>query len=143
MKTCFKCKDAKPASEFYAHGRMRDGLLGKCKACTKADVAKHRDENHDRVCACDRARFKSKERKLKIRQYRFAMKERDPAKWSARYAVSNAVRDGRIAKPIACQECGGGGRIEAHHTDYSKPLDVVWVCFKCHREKYHGQRISA
>jgi hypothetical protein len=38
MKTCFNCGTEKPLDDFYRHPTMKDGRLGKCKECTKADV---------------------------------------------------------------------------------------------------------
>ena len=39
LKRCFKCGGRFPRSEFYRHPSMGDGLLGKCKGCTKKDAA--------------------------------------------------------------------------------------------------------
>ena len=68
-----------------------------------------------------------------VRRTRRGVKQaRDPIKQAARTLLGNAVRDGRVRKPENCQECGAGGRIEGHHTDYTKPLDVMWLCTLCH-----------
>ena len=53
-----------------------------------------------------------------------------------------ALRDGILVRPMRCQECrvkayralDGRPRIHGHHTDYSNPLDVVWLCTRCHRK---------
>lgn len=62
-------------------------------------------------------------------------------KQRAHGAVGNAVAKGILEIPSVCSSCGEcADKIEAHHEDYSKPLDVVWLCFKCHRSwhKKHG-----
>ena len=54
-------------------------------------------------------------------------RERYPDKYRARTAVGNAVRDGRLTRE-PCEACGTTERVEAHHDDYSKPLEVRWLC---------------
>jgi ribosomal protein S27AE len=36
-----------------------------------------------------------------------------------------------------CQGCGSNQAV-AHHEDYSKPLDVKWVCEHCHKAVHKG-----
>lgn len=55
--------------------------------------------------------------------------------------VRRAIQAGIITRPDLCQRCGSQGAkssdgrstIHAHHNDYSKPLDIEWICAKCHR----------
>lgn len=66
----------------------------------------------------------------------------DP-KERARNAVSCAIRKGTLTRQ-SCEECGAGPTpsdrksatnltdVVAHHDDYSKPLDVRWLCRSCH-----------
>jgi hypothetical protein len=139
-KRCLKCGVEKSSVDFYKHSKMADGLLGKCKECTKACVRAHRISNHQKVCAYDRARSARKERKEKVAEYQRRRRIRCPEKTRARNAVSNAIRDGRL-KRRPCVHCGSL-RVQAHHHDYSRPLDIVWVCFTCHREHEHGQHVE-
>ncbi|RUU22662.1 hypothetical protein EN883_18610 [Mesorhizobium sp. M7A.F.Ca.AU.002.06.1.1] len=59
-----------------------------------------------------------------------AWREENPVAYKAQTAVSNAVRDGRLFKQ-PCEFCGDD-EVHAHHRDYTKPLEVVWLCPKCH-----------
>jgi ribosomal protein S27AE len=59
-------------------------------------------------------------------------RERNPERYKANTALTNAVRLGYIIKPEICSRCGDGGIIDGHHADYSKPLEVEWLCRACH-----------
>lgn len=128
VKTCFKCGAEKPLTEFYVHPQMGDGRLNKCKACTRKDVRDNYQANVDRYRAYDRKRG-----------YRPAA----PEKTLARRMVRDAIMQGRLVR----QPCEIGtdcsGRIEAHHDDYSKPLDVRWLCKKHHGEVHTRQEQAA
>lgn len=58
-------------------------------------------------------------------------KKRDPIKMKARRAVEYALKMGRLKKK-KCAVCRAI-KVTAHHPDYSKPLDVIWLCPKHHR----------
>jgi len=64
------------------------------------------------------------------------MPEKEKAKARARSILRKAVRSGAIEKE-PCKECGSKNS-EAHHTDYAYPLDVDWLCRRCHMEE-HGR----
>ena len=118
-KKCFKCGKVKPLSEFYRHPETSDGHLGKCKECTKADVAAHREAHPERLLMTRLKRCK-----------------KNPTKTNAHKAVESAIKAGAITRPNRCSGCGCSDalhRIEAHHYDYARPLDVIWLCTPCHR----------
>ena len=160
-KTCKKCGDEKPLSDFYKHPKTADRRAGSCKECNKSAVRENRKKNVDYYRAYDAKRFQDdpkvrarhrryqatpagkesvdKSRKKWVdanpelaRQVRLDWQERNPEKRFAHHAVNNAVRDGKLAKPDVCQECGTGGKIHGHHEDYMRPLDVDWLCPACH-----------
>lgn len=145
VKECFKCGAVKPIEEFYKHIGMRCGYLGKCKECTKKDAGDHRANNLEYCKAYDRKRANLPKRvelrkqvtKTWVEDGRQAESQRRyrgkyPEKYHARIAVGNALRDGRLSKPSKCSKCGAETKLEAHHEDYSKPLDVQWLCNSCH-----------
>lgn len=137
MKRCFKCGTARPLSQFYTHPRMADGHLNKCKECTKRDMAIRFLLKREEIRAYDRSRQKSNRRRSLKLEYQRRSRLRSPEKHAAREALGIAVRDGRVQRR-PCEICGSPDT-EAHHEDYSRPLDVRWLCFKHHRI-FHGQR---
>lgn len=54
----------------------------------------------------------------------------------ARMKVRDAVKYGRLIKPKRCSHCEKIKKVEGHHEDYSKPLEVIWVCRQCHFDYY-------
>ncbi len=109
---------------------MKDGYLGKCKDCAKEDSIKHYREKwkDPEWRKLEKNRGKEKYGRL----YKGVSQKRDPIKRSARSKVSNALRDGRIQKPEFCEDCGTKEKLEAHHQNYTKQLDIRWLCTLCH-----------
>lgn len=137
QKECFRCNIVKPITEFYRHSEMADGYLGKCKACTKADTRKRYSNNRIEIAAKARRRQRTKRARAKEADRQRRRRASEPEKYRAWRAVRYAVLAGKLKK-TPCVFCGNP-KVEGHHEDYTKPLCVVWVCFKCHNEKFHGK----
>lgn len=65
----------------------------------------------------------------------------NPHKYDAHLAVEAALRRGELVKG-PCEVCGvgesDGVRIDGHHDDYSKPLEVRWLCRRHHTRLHAG-----
>lgn len=53
---------------------------------------------------------------------------------AAREEFAAARKCGAVTPALACECCDRTGvRIHGHHTDYARPLSVMWLCTDCHR----------
>ena len=59
----------------------------------------------------------------------------------AQNLLESAIKKGVVVRKTHCEECGETGvfkdgrtKVQAHHPDYSKPLDVMWLCQVCHHQ---------
>lgn len=49
-------------------------------------------------------------------------------------AVTRAIRSGKLIRQ-PCIRCGNEKSL-AHHEDYDFPLDVMWLCQPCHKQRH-------
>lgn len=152
MIHCKWCETDKAESEFYKSDIRQKGY-GKCKVCVRTSVQKNRKDNIDYYQEYERGRANlthrvkarsdySKTEGGKEASHRSSKRyrERNPAIYRAHGIVNNAVRDRLLAKPDNCSKCGASGKIHGHHSDYNKPLEVIWFCESCHAE-WHRNNI--
>ena len=131
---CGFCKQYKQDSEFYSSNKTT------CKECVKANVRANRIGKIDYYRQYDRLRASMPHRVALATKIHQRWKATHPNRRKAQVAVNNAVRDGRLAK-LPCFVCGV--EAEAHHPDYSAPLDVVWLCSVHHKAAHSIVRKAA
>lgn len=132
--------------------RTLKGKLVKCEKCRKAFYNSYINKSGkyycDRICNPIKNKEYFTERN-RIRQKKYYGTEKGkqiisninkkarlsaPEKSKARGYVAYSLKKGLIVKPSSCSYCGNkNSRIEGHHHDYSKPLEVIWLCTKCHK----------
>jgi hypothetical protein len=145
MKTCKECCKTKPDSEFPTYSANgKRGLRGKCRTCwniawspvVTAHSNRYYHENRngyrDKAKARTRRAHHAPGAHIIHQQRNMAYAMKHPERMAAKVAVMMAVRAGRLI-PEPCRICGG--KAQAHHDDYSKPLDVIWLC-----PIHHGER---
>ena len=115
-KVCSKCKQEKSLSEFHRYNRRGETHYSQCKQCK----AEYKRQNKDKLL---QSQYKRREGKQK-----------GCPQIKAWNALNYAVRMGKVQKPDTCSICNKlvGQKIQAHHEDYEKSLDVQWVCQDCH-----------
>ena len=145
-RLCSVCKKSLPVSDFYVANKENGRLFTECKECCKARTRKNRNEkidyyrNYDKIRASDERRVEStkkyrhSKKGLDAHQKRNAVyRSNNVEKYNAHKKVTAAINGGKLKRPSTCSVCGCGGKIEGHHEDYSRPLDVTWLCQSCHK----------
>lgn len=150
MKHCHTCNQTKEDSDFYP------SVSYKCKHC----ILEY--EKIWRIKSPEKAMLKSQRGYLKHREERLSKslnrkKKRAPnyqesnrlwriknrAKRNASATLQRAVSCGQIVRPDNCAWCGKVCTPVGHHSDYRKPLEVVWVCQSCHRRHHIEEAFKA
>ena len=137
-KQCFKCGRVLDIEEFYPHKQMKDGHLNKCKECTRKDTSVRSKLYADRVREYEKKRSKTTKRIELRKKYVEKYRQEHPERVAIYLRVKRAIKSGKIIKPKCCSICGKECKTVAHHYDYSKPLDVIFVCQSCHKRIHAG-----
>lgn len=140
MKHCKKCCAQKADHDFYTRNAT-------CKDCVKAAVRANYARNREHYREYERSRNNLPHRVEARNQYlqtergrersnaaKRAYIKRNPEKRAAHNALESAIRSGKVWKSPCCMApgCFSQDRLRAHHSDYEKPLSVVWLCNSCH-----------
>ena len=138
MKTCSRCEVEKKDSDFAKNAANEDQMQSYCRICMKeynAARRKKKPEGWIRKTAdmkaylaqwkVDHPGYMNKKKKEWLQKNPERAKCRDRYRW--------ALRSGKLV-PFPCEVCGE--KAEGHHPDYSKPLLVIWLCKRHHREAH-------
>lgn len=117
---CAKCRQEKADIEFYFYPNKNRRSSCYCKGCLRKISAERQ-----------RGRNKYADRKVKLDRYRLKY----PEKLRARALVGIAKKKG-LLKQLPCIKCNDPNS-QAHHHDYSKPLEIEWLCLKCHTQEHY------
>ena|SRR3990167_9115190 len=141
-RVCRECKENKPITDFARNSMSTDGHIWICKPCyhkVYGERIKIANRNYRiklrPILQKKTATSVRRRRKLNLEKYRKAGRER----YKRDYHISKtatkvrwAIENGKLIKPRYCSCCGCERKIQAHHEDYSKPYNVIWLCSSCH-----------
>lgn len=99
---------------------------------------KSRDNRHHRCKTCERRRDKERLRSGSLARSIAGWYKRHPEALEAHRIVRQAIRRGELRREPCCM-CGCA-KSHAHHDDYGRPLDVVWLCVVHHAEHHRFLR---
>jgi hypothetical protein len=132
-------------SEFHKAKGSKGGLQSYCKQCIFEYHAEYLPKNRDKQAVWERKyREKLKDgRRLKGHDAKYNARQKSKRK--AQRILLKAIKSGTIIKADECimPDCDCTENIEGHHHDYSRPLEVLWLCCSCHMTYHRGKTKKA
>ncbi|QJT70437.1 hypothetical protein [Microcystis phage MaeS] len=124
-------------AKYCSEGCRKEGLRSSWRKSAannrgyKREVSKRHYEQNKEELIKKSTKYQKTEKGREIRRNKAKRyNEKYPEKVRARQEVRNALRRGDLVKE-PCEKCGET-KVEAHHENYHEPLEVVWLCKKCH-----------
>ena len=133
LNVCTKCSNKKEPEDFPRHRKSKTGRSTVCKSCKNR---KYREDPAERLARSTAKNRESDRESYQRNREKILGRRRGNPEERARRKLNYEIERGRVTRPDRCSECGVGCRAEAHHHDYSKPLEVTWLCRKCHKWKH-------
>lgn len=122
-KRCFKCGRLLPLNYFYAHPRMADGHLNKCKDCTKNDAHTNYLNN---LWSPEYIKKERKRGRDKYHRLGYVNKKIRTMQLTSHGSARNVSRDLRkMGVNLKEREC--------HHWNYNFPKSVFVMSRRAHR----------
>lgn len=102
----------------------------------KEEIAKRRKKIRNNEMERHKENLRQKEWRKKnpslFRSYIKNWQQKNREKHASHQKVHRAVEKGTLIRAEHCEKCGLISKTEGHHEDYSKPLEVKWLCRRCH-----------
>jgi hypothetical protein len=131
------CNHCGSTLEISCFNKRENGYRGECKKCSKEYVRNSVLKNIDYYRAYKRV-YRKRNRENITEEHRKWLSN-NPTKKYAHYRIMHELRMGRMKK-LPCKLCGDINS-HGHHPDYSKPLEVVWLCPKHHADLHNGKLV--
>jgi hypothetical protein len=135
-KRCSLCRETKPLTDFYRRSDDRNRVTSRCRVCLIVTTTEYRKRAIAAGKRYLQRRSPAGRAALLVSNARWDQKnvERMRIVNRAKCAVRRAIQKGSLARGESCEFCGTASvSTEAAHHDYSRPLEVKWLCRSCHR----------
>lgn len=110
-------------------------------ACRTCAAFFRRTAQHKRLGYCsDECQLTARRAGLRRRQAEYRTRHLD--REHARKALHNAIALGYMRRCSRCEECGEVATTQGHHSDYTRPFCVRWLCRDCHAALDDGQHFG-
>ena len=144
-KPCTKCGEVKTLENYGLKVSNKKDRRAECNECRKKYRVQNRQQisvktnawrkaHWEQYLEKSRLRRRSKTKEQRHDEYMRSVEKHGRKKLNARRSVAYHVGKGNL-KRLPCQVCGSQ-RSQAHHEDYDRRLDVIWLCAQCHADRH-------
>jgi len=129
---------------FAKCNKVNDGRKAECKDCVhdyyianqasiKQRMAEYRRDHVEEIAIANKKYRQSHRHSVNANNMAYKKRRGNAIKRRAHVFLKRMIDKGRIIRPNKCSLCRKECKPDGHHPDYFDPLNVIWLCRKCHK----------